>query len=164
VLPVHTWRKQMDLSPLLHAGSFAVVDRGALEPYLFGADRGDAIKYFHYRHRPYMPDESWYGSLQSWHKATARTFEVEGQRYRWRFHRQPGKPYWNMVDLVPVDWNRVACDYDFLLLTKPFNPGYIQIPTRMVASNESAALLAVDKRACHSELLRRPIPRLLSEH
>jgi hypothetical protein len=163
VLPVHTRKTQMHIAPFLHAGSFAVLDRTAVIPYLFSGDRGDPMKYFRYRYKPYTPDESWYLSRKSWNKATERTVEVQGRQYRWRFDIEPGEWYWHMVDLVPVDWNRVACDYDFLLLTAPYDPDLVGVPTKPVAVNASAALLAVDKRACHPQAPQRNIVRLPGE-
>jgi hypothetical protein len=109
-LPVHS------VEFLLHAASFAVLDRDALMPSLFSRDRGDPMKYFRYRHRPYAPDEGWY--------------------YPW------------MTDTRPVDWNKIACGYDFLLVTVPFDAQRIQVPTTVARANDVVALLAVDRRAC----------------
>jgi len=60
VLPVYT--EDIAGVPLkrLHVASFAVIDRGALIPYLFTGDRGAPMKYFRYLHRPDAPDELWY--------------------------------------------------------------------------------------------------------
>jgi hypothetical protein len=49
-----------------------------------------------------------------------------------------------------VDWPSVACSYDFLLAMKPFDPRQISVSTTTVLENDSAALLAVAKQACHS--------------
>jgi hypothetical protein len=49
---------------------------------------------------------------------------------------------------IPVDWTAVACDYDYLLVTKPFDAGRIHLTVRTVTENPSAALLAVPKSAC----------------
>jgi hypothetical protein len=54
-----------------------------------------------------------------------------------------------MAELVPVDWNRIACSYDYLLVMVPFREPYLEVPVTPVAYNETAALLAVDKHACH---------------
>jgi hypothetical protein len=64
VLPVYTENKAGNLLRHLHAGSFAVIDRHALIPYLFSGDNGSPMKYFRYVHRPDSPDEVWYPSHQ----------------------------------------------------------------------------------------------------
>jgi hypothetical protein len=149
VLPIYTQESQMDIAPFLHAASYVTMDRAAIIPYLFSGDRGDLMTYFEYRQRPYTPEESWYEWLKYWNQGIEATYEVEGRRYTWRFHYDRVAKRWNMVELVPVDWNRVACEYDFLLVTLPFREPYIEVPFRPVAYNETAALLAVDKHACH---------------
>ena len=62
VLPVYTERKLGNVFLHLHVGSFAVIDRHALIPYLFSGDAGHPMKYFRYLHRPAAPDELWYHS------------------------------------------------------------------------------------------------------
>jgi hypothetical protein len=104
---------------LLHAGSFVVIDRGAVTPYLFSADRGEPMLYFRSRRPRYRPAEDWYGERQIG-SAAARP-----------------------------DWRRIACDCDFLLLTVPFDRHEIGLPTRTVATNPSAALLEVDADKQH---------------
>jgi hypothetical protein len=163
VLPVYT-QPMYTLSPLLHAGSYAVLDRGAVTPALFSRDRGDPMKYFRYRHRPYMPDEWWYLSLEKWTKAIEATYAVEGQTYRWRFAFSERHSQWIMMDLAPVDWNRIACDYDFLLVTMPFDAAHIRVRTTTAAANETAALLAVDKQECHPGRQQRRQVQLPLEH
>jgi len=49
-----------NLKPFMHAASFAVIDRGAVIPYLFSGNRGNPQTYFRYNHLPYAPPESWY--------------------------------------------------------------------------------------------------------
>jgi len=61
VLPVYTGKGGVVRSSL-HAGSYVVMDRLGLIPYLFSGDRGDPMKYFRYVNRPYAPDEGWYVS------------------------------------------------------------------------------------------------------
>jgi hypothetical protein len=151
VLPVYTQPSQMDVSPFLHAGSYVTLDRGAIIPYLFSGDRGDLMKYFRYRHRPYMPDESWYKYLEYWNTAKEATYEVGGRRYTWRFDYDRVEREWKPQELVPVDWNRVACEYDFLLVMVPFQEPFLEVRITPVAYNETAALLAVDKRTCHPD-------------
>jgi hypothetical protein len=148
VLPIYTQSRQGTVRPFLHAGSFLVLDRDATIPYLFGADHGDPMKYFRYRHRPYMPAESWYVDEMRWNAGSDLTYKVRGQTYRWRFQYSKDEMEWTMMDLAPVDWSRVACDYDFLLATLPLDPTMVEVPTRTVARNAVAALLALDKNAC----------------
>ena len=149
VLPIYTQQSQMDIAPFLHAASYVALDRAAVIPYLFSGDRGDLMTYFNYRQRPYTPEESWYEWMRYWHQGVEAAYEVDGRRYTWRFHYDRVAKRWNMVELVPVDWNRVACEYDFMLVTLPFREPYIEAPFEPVAYNETAALLRVEKQACH---------------
>jgi hypothetical protein len=154
VLPVDT---QPGVWGTTHAGSFVLLDRGALTPYLFSADRGDPMSYFRYRHRPYTPSESWYRVQKQWSSATENSYEVQGRRYTWRFTYSDKSNEWDMADLAPVSWDLIACQYDYLLLMRPFDASLIGVSTRPVASNDAAALLAVDKQPCrpntgHSEV------------
>jgi len=48
------------LRPYMHAGAFAVIDRGAVIPYLFSGNRGNPQTYFRYIALPYAPPEAWY--------------------------------------------------------------------------------------------------------
>jgi hypothetical protein len=43
-----------------------------------------------------------------------------------------------------VDWPQVSRDYQYLLITKPFDADRIRLKTRTVAENDAAALLAVE--------------------
>jgi hypothetical protein len=45
-------------------------------------------------------------------------------------------------------WNEIACDYEYLLVTQPFEAQRLQLPTRTIASNDVAVLLRIDKHAC----------------
>ncbi len=164
VLPVNTLGTQHSIAPFLHAGSYLVLDRGAQIPYLFSADRGDPMKYFRYSHRPYMPDESWYLNHREWNKGYPQSYEVDGHWYTWRFHYSKEDRDWQAEDLAPVDWTRIACTYDYLMITRPFEAGYIRVPVRQVAYNEAAALYAVDRSACHPEPMRTAVVRLPLEH
>jgi hypothetical protein len=121
VLPVHTETKQPHL---LHVGSHVTLDRGAVGPYLFNADDGHPQRYFRYRDKPYAPRPQWYRE------------ELHGSRAAG-----------DSMDAA-VDWNRVACTYDFLLVTMPFDARLIGVPTVAVASNNAGTLLAVDQQAC----------------
>jgi hypothetical protein len=138
-------RRQSNSRPFLHAASFVPLDREGLTPYLFAGDRGDPMLYFRYKHRPYGPAEDWYdaqrvrtlvaNSKAAGSQAAAQVSGLSLSASRW-------------YELTPApDWRRVACDYDYLLVTVPFAPQMIGIPTRTVAANESAALLQIDRQA-----------------
>jgi hypothetical protein len=120
VLPIKTETAHQHL---LHIDAFVALDRGAIIPYLFSADAGDPVSYFRYRDRPYTPYYQWYRDSL--------------------LHLARG----GGADAVNVDWARVRCEYDYLLLTAPFDPQLLHVPTTRVAENEAAALLAIDKRA-----------------
>jgi hypothetical protein len=133
-------------------------------PYLFSGDRGDPMKYFRYRTRPYWPEEDWYVEQRKWRAGTPWTYRLQGQDYTWRFAYSKRNFYWEPLDLVPVDWNRVACQYDFLLMTLPADMSLIGVPTHSVRANNTAALVAVDKSACRPQLVVNPPVQLSSEH
>jgi hypothetical protein len=107
---------------LLHVASHIVLDRGAVIPYLFSLESGAPMTYFRYKNPRYAPDHQWYRAQRS-------AAPVAGSE---------------------VNWNRIDCDYDFLLVTMPFDPRLIGVPAVTVASNEAATLLAIDKRPCKS--------------
>jgi hypothetical protein len=70
-----------------------------------------------------------------------------------RYIRMPyaPPPSWYYLPRPPatdVNWGKVACSYDFLLVMKPFELSHIRVLTTPVAANASAALLAVTKRPC----------------
>lgn len=164
ILPIYTIPKDGELRPLLHASAYLIADRGAVTPYLFSGDRGDSMTYFRYRERPYWPDEDWYRTQQNWNRATEQMYEVGGRAYTWRFTHAKRDEEWKPATFVPIDWNRVTCRYDFLLLTLPVDMSLIGIPTRPVSTNAVATLLAVDKSACRPNLNSKRIVRLESEH
>jgi len=105
-----------ELRQFRHAASFAVIDRGAVIPYLFSGNAGDPQTYFRYTHFPYAPPADW------------------------SYHTLPSAP--------EVDWRTIACTYEFLLVTKPFEFDRIRLSTTIVAENESAALLTTAKQGC----------------
>ena len=109
---------------LLHVASHIVLDRGAIIPYLFSLESGAPMTYFNYKQPRYAPDHQWYRAQRS---ATTAADNA-------------------------VNWSRIACDYDFLMVTMPYDPLRIAVPTVTVAANEAATLLAIDKRACKSAL------------
>jgi hypothetical protein len=162
VLPVATRSRVGAFNPFLHAGSFLVTDRAVVAPYLFSRTRGDAMKYFYYRDRPYTPQENWYPQAIKWRKAVPATYTVMGQDYTWRFQYEPRDKIWQPFPLVPIEWPRVACDYDLLLVPRPYDATLLGVNTRLVRRNEVAELLAIDKSACRRERPSR-IVRLPSE-
>jgi hypothetical protein len=122
VLPINTKPKDGRMSPWLHAGSYVVADRAGIVPILFAADRGDAMKYFRYRDKPFAPKESWY--LDSNENV--------------------------------IDWESVACDYEYVLVSKPFEVERVPFSALVVTENDSAALLAVNRSSCPAALQLRP--------
>ena len=74
-----------------------------------------------------------------------------------RYFRYVDRPYspdedWYNISTSPppVDWKAVACQYDFLLVMKPFLSDRIRVASTTVAENRTAALLAIPKQACAS--------------
>jgi hypothetical protein len=156
LLPVHTLRKDGELRPLLHASGYAAIDRAAVVPYLFSGDHGDPMKYFRYRDAPYRPEDHWYQTVLSWNRAQEQTFVVGGHAYTWRFERSGTSETWKAADLAPVDWNRVACTYDYLIVTLPVEMKLIELSARPIGRNDTAELFAVDRSTCRRDLLARP--------
>lgn len=163
VLPVSTQPKIGLFYPFLHAGSYVVLDRDALMPYLFSGNGGDPMKFFQYRARPYMPHESWYLGQQKWEAATPATYSVLGQQYTWRFEYSERSHVWEPATMVPVDWARVACDYDWLIISKPYDSRFIGVSALLRTQNDSAALFAIDKRGCQPSSPEGRV-RLRTEH
>lgn len=148
VLPIFT-QPPVTVLPLAHASAFVLLDRGGISPYLFAGNRGDPMSYFDYLEPPYAPVEEWYHLQQIWnHSPVLALGKQQGQSYRWRFQYDPGEHDWEPAVLAPVSWGEVACEYPYIIATEPYDPTYIGVPTRMLAANSSAALLAVDRSAC----------------
>ncbi len=147
VLPVFT-RPPATILPLPHAAAFILLDRDALTPYLFAGNLGDPMSYFDYLRPPYAPVEQWYSIQEGWNRAPVFTFRTPSGSYRWRFLRDPYEHDWKPAVLAPVSWGDVACEYRYILASQPYDPAYIGLPTRTVAANSSAALLAVDRSGC----------------
>jgi hypothetical protein len=57
----------------------------------------------------------------------------------------PPEVWYGDIPRGRVDWDTVARDYDFLMVTKPFDPAVFQLTTRKVAENSTATLLAIQK-------------------
>jgi len=67
-----------------------------------------------------------------------------------RYRHRPDAPdqlWYGNLPPSPVEWRRVACEYRFLLVTKPFDPARLALTTSLVAENNSASLLAISKPA-----------------
>ncbi|HEY0340251.1 MAG TPA: hypothetical protein VGC34_05550, partial [Steroidobacteraceae bacterium] len=57
----------------------------------------------------------------------------------------PPEVWYGDIPRDPVDWERVAHDYDFLVITKPFDPAIFKLASRTVADNSTATVLAIQK-------------------
>ena len=65
-----------------------------------------------------------------------------------RYARRPYDPPEDWYGEIPrprIDWSRVARDYDFLLITKPYDPVVLGLPTRPLTENSTATLLEIQK-------------------
>jgi hypothetical protein len=65
-----------------------------------------------------------------------------------RYLNQPYDPpevWYGDIPRDPVDWQRVAREYDFLVITKPFDPAIFKVASRTVADNSTATVLAIQK-------------------
>jgi hypothetical protein len=71
------------------------------------------------------------------------------QKYlRYRHRPYAPDPLWyGNLPPSPVDWATVACEYQYLLVTKPFNPARLAVSTSVAKENNSASLLAIEKPA-----------------
>jgi len=67
-----------------------------------------------------------------------------------RYVDPPYKPAddWYTSGPPLVDWRQIACTYQYILVTRPFDLRRIRVATNTIAENSSAALLAIDPRAC----------------
>jgi hypothetical protein len=66
----------------------------------------------------------------------------------------PPEEWYKRWPRLRVEWQEVACTYDFILMTKPFEPRRIGLATTVVAENESAALLGIDRGTCQAGAMR----------
>jgi hypothetical protein len=57
----------------------------------------------------------------------------------------PSEVWYGEIPRPRLDWRAVARDYDFILVTKPYDTNVIRLPTRRVAENSTATLLAIVK-------------------
>ena len=163
VLTVSTQGKIGSFYPFVHAGSFLVLDREAMMPYLFSGNGGDPMRFFFYVNRPYKPHEGWYFDQLKWREAVPATYSVLGERYTWRFQYSDRDRVWEPATMAPVEWTRVACDYEWLLIAKPYDAQLIGVRTTRSKENEAAALMAIDKGECRPAASQRTV-KLRSEH
>jgi hypothetical protein len=75
------------------------------------------------------------GQPMKYFRYVQRRYEPDGG---WYVHRMPGM----------VDWNAVACDHDFLLMTSPYELARIGVEYEVAARNSSGVLLKVVHRQC----------------
>lgn len=64
----------------------------------------------------------------------------------------PLEGWYLFPQVLRPDWNSIACDYDYLIVTQPFAAKRIEVSTQTVAQNEAAALLAIDRQTCASAM------------
>jgi hypothetical protein len=57
----------------------------------------------------------------------------------------PPEDWYGEIPRPPIDWHSIARDYDFIMITKPFDPNAFALATRTVAENSAATLLAIQK-------------------
>jgi len=57
----------------------------------------------------------------------------------------PPEDWYGQLPRPALDWQRVAQDYDFVLVTKPYDPAVLALPTRPLAENSTATLLQIEK-------------------
>jgi hypothetical protein len=71
-----------------------------------------------------------------------------------RYIDRPYRPAGDWFVGVPpnVDWRRIACTYQYILVTQPYDASLFPLAMSPVAQNSSGALLAVDPHACGETL------------
>ena len=57
----------------------------------------------------------------------------------------PPEDWYGEIPRPPIDWRRVRQDYDFLFITKPYDPNVLGLPTRPLTENSTATLLEIAK-------------------
>jgi hypothetical protein len=74
--------------------------------------------------------------------------------FRYRNHPYAPSDYWYSRNRgEKVDWHAIACNYNLLLVMKPYESARLALPLTLVAENSSAALLAPvnDQSTCRSQ-------------
>jgi len=71
-------------------------------------------------------------------------------RYFRYLHRpyDPDEQWYKQESALQIHWSAIACDYDYLIVTKPFSPERLPLRMTMIASNDAAALFTIDKQEC----------------
>jgi hypothetical protein len=113
------WGVTLQQGPFGMASSSILIDRNAVIPTLYSGDNGNPMLYFRYLHRPYVPRKRW-----------------------WQFREEANQPS------PVVDWQRVGCDYDFILAEQPWDRRWLGVETSTIAENSSAMLLRLSKNSC----------------
>jgi hypothetical protein len=62
-----------------------------------------------------------------------------------RLPYNPSEVWYGTIPRPALDWQQVARDYDFLLVTKPYDPGVLGLATRPLTENSTATLLEIQK-------------------
>ncbi len=57
----------------------------------------------------------------------------------------PPEEWYSEIPRPQLDWRAVARDYDFILVTKPYDPHVLGVATKPVAENSVASLVAIAK-------------------
>jgi hypothetical protein len=57
----------------------------------------------------------------------------------------PAEDWYGAIPRPALDWQHIAREYDFIVVTKPYDPSALKLATRTVAENSSAVLLAIRK-------------------
>ena len=117
VLPVDTHPPIGRYRPFMHAGSYATLMSRALTPYLFAGDQDPPMAYFVYSHRDDAPGSFWYSGYRA----------------------SPGDGPTSLPD-----WRQIRREFQYVLITTPWNPARIPLHYTIVRSNDSAALLRID--------------------
>jgi hypothetical protein len=81
-----------------------VIDRHALVPYLFSANRGEPMTYFRYLQLPYAPSEEWYSA----HVQMDVDWTKVREEYRYLLLRKPFDPSRLRVKTTLVAENSAA--------------------------------------------------------
>jgi len=65
-----------------------------------------------------------------------------------RYNQRPYEPpevWYGHIPRDSLDWGRIAREYDYIAVTRPYDPGAIKLATHTVAESPSAAVLAIDR-------------------
>ncbi len=65
-----------------------------------------------------------------------------------RYNQRPYDPpeaWYGELPRPALDWQTVARDYDFIVVTKPYDASALKLATRPVVENSSAVLLSIQK-------------------